>query len=128
MINVGLHFDTMDPNHPDPAERDSGLCVIPGTHRQDFMSMLLRKFYFLSHEPDRAEVCLPTKQGDLTVHDGRLWHRVQKSGKSGVASVRRSAFMPYLTSAQPVEHKNEESVTPFYHYIGMMIRAAKGGA
>jgi hypothetical protein len=128
MINIGLHFDTMDPNHPDPSQRDSGLCVIPGTHRQDFLSMLLRKFYFLSYESDEAEVCLPTKRGDLTVHDGRLWHRVQKSGKTGAASLRRTAFMPYLTSRQPVEPKGEFSTTPFYHYIGMLIRSSKGGA
>jgi hypothetical protein len=74
---------------------------------------------------NKKELCIATTAGDVTIHDGRLWHRVKPSTRP---SLRRSAFVPYLTSDQPFERKGKASRTPFYHYIGQVLRWFKGGA
>jgi phytanoyl-CoA hydroxylase len=116
MLNVGLHLD-------DVAVADGGLRLIPGTHHQGFFSMCFRKLYFVWHRADPEEICVETRAGDLTVHDGRLWHRVARSQKTGSASLRHSLYVPYLTG--PVEPKTEDSPTPGYHHLGMLSRAFK---
>lgn len=118
MLNVGLHLDTVDP------AVDAALCLLPGTHTQGLMGMLFGMIH-MSHHDHRDEVCVATNAGDLTVHDGRLWHRVQSSTK--VPSTRRSVYVPYFTADQPVEVKGKESSTPFYHYLGMLQRRLQGG-
>jgi phytanoyl-CoA hydroxylase len=113
MLNIGLHFDRI-------TKADGGLRLIPGSHEQGFASMAFRKLYFLSHAPDKDEVAVETEPGDLTVHDGRLWHRVQASPFTGERSLRRSMYVPYLTDAyQP---KGEASGTPLYHHLGRALR------
>lgn len=116
MLNVGLHFDRI-------TAADGGLRVIPGTHRQGFWDMLARKPYFVSHDDDPDELVIETFPGDLTVHDGRLWHRVASSSRRGAASLRRSMYVPYLTDAyQP---KSESSKTPLYHYLDTAMNRAR---
>jgi ectoine hydroxylase-related dioxygenase (phytanoyl-CoA dioxygenase family) len=116
MLNIGLHFDEV------PKEK-GGLRLIPGSHKQGFLSMCFRKPYFVSHGPDPQEIAVETLPGDLTVHDGRLWHRVQQSPLTGPASLRRSMYVPYLTDAyQP---KSESSKTPAYHYLSMAMLKLK---
>jgi phytanoyl-CoA hydroxylase len=110
MFNVGLHFDAI-------TAADGGLRLIPGTHQQGMWDMMFRKFYFTSHRPDVHEIAVETKPGDLTVHDGRLWHRVARSPRSGWSSLRRSMYVPYQTG--PYERKTEDSKTPLY------LKAAK---
>ena len=114
MLNVGLHLT-------DCPRENGGLRLIPGTHNQGFFSMCFRKAYFISHRPDPKEVCVETQAGDLTVHDGRLWHRVERSPHSGDKSLRRSMYVPYLTD--DFHPKGDASKTPFYHYLGMAGRA-----
>ncbi len=116
MLNVGLHFDRI-------TARDGGLRLIPGSHRQGFFAMCFRKLYFLSHGEDPAEIAVETEPGDLTVHDGRLWHRVAQSPDTGWASLRRSMYVPYQTG--PYEPKSDEAKTPFYHHIGRFLRALR---
>lgn len=117
MLNVGLHFDRV-------TAEEGGLRLIPGSHTQGFADMCFRKFYFLSHAPDPQEIAVETLPGDLTVHDGRLWHRVAKSPKIGAASLRRSMYVPYLTG--PYEPKTDQSPTPFYHHLGRFLRWIRG--
>jgi phytanoyl-CoA hydroxylase len=113
MLNVGLHLDR--------CTRDNGgLRLIPGSHTQGFWSMCFRKPYFVWHRPDPQEICIETEPGDLTVHDGRLWHRVARSTRTGDASLRRSMYLPYLTG--PYEPKGEDSPTPGYHVLGALLR------
>ena len=108
MLNVGMHFDRV-------TAEDGGLRLIPGSHSQGFLSMLFRKPYFLSHRPDPNEIAIETEPGDLTVHDGRMWHRVERSPWTGQRSLRRTMYVPYLVDAyQP---KSEDSGTPFYHRL-----------
>lgn len=117
MYNVGLHLD-------DVTAADGGLRLIPGSHRQGFFSMCFKKLYFVWHRPDPDEICVETRAGDLTVHDGRLWHRVAVSGKTGWASLRRSMYTPYQTG--PYEPKSERSPTPLYHHLGRALRWLRG--
>jgi phytanoyl-CoA hydroxylase len=104
-LNVGLHLDRIRPE-------DGGLRIIPGSHRQGLAGLLFRKVYFVSHAPDPEEVAVETWPGDLTVHDGRTWHRVQASPRTGWESLRHSLYVPYVTDAyQP---KDETTKTMLY--------------
>jgi phytanoyl-CoA hydroxylase len=116
MLNIGLHLD-------DCTAENGGLRLIPGSHRQGFFSMCFRKPYFVWHRQDPKEITVETRAGDLTVHDGRLWHRVARSQREGWPSLRRSMYVPYLTG--PREPKSEDSPTPFYHHLGRFIRWCK---
>jgi phytanoyl-CoA hydroxylase len=112
-LNVGLHLDRC-------ARANGGLRLIPGSHRQGFWSMGFRRPYFVWHRPDPHEVCIETEPGDLTVHDGRLWHRAARSEQVGAASLRRSMYLPYLTG--PYAPKSVESPTPAYHKVAERVR------
>jgi phytanoyl-CoA hydroxylase len=117
MLNVGLHFDRIRPT-------DGGLRLLPGTHRQGMRSMLLEKIHFVSNDDDPREVAVETWPGDLTVHDGRMWHRVKGSPHSGWKSLRHSMYVPYVRDAyQP---KNENSPTPAYlRFFDLIIKAKR---
>lgn len=117
MLNIGLHLDHC-------ARENGGLRLIPGSHTQGFWSMCFRKRYFVSHDDDPDEICVETEPGDLTVHDGRLWHRVARSTLEGAASLRRSVYLPYLTG--PYEPKSDASPTPLYHRVGEWLRGRRG--
>jgi ectoine hydroxylase-related dioxygenase (phytanoyl-CoA dioxygenase family) len=113
MLNVGIHLDTV------PFE-NGGLRIIPGTHKQGIIRLLFKKKYFIDHNPDRKEVGFDIEAGDLTVHDGRLWHRVQKSPFYGEKSRRRVMYVPVVTGKY--NPKTSESKTPFYHKFASTIQ------
>jgi len=105
MLNVGLHFDRI-------TAEDGCLVVLPGTHRQSAFSTLFSKIHFVSDKPDPSEVKVETWPGDLTVHDGRMWHRVQLSPHVGWRSLRRSMYVPYVVDAYAP--KDEHTKTNLY--------------
>jgi phytanoyl-CoA hydroxylase len=111
MLNIGLHLDSCHSS-------TGGLRVIPGTHKQGLLSMLFRKKYFVDHRADKNEVGFDIEAGDLTIHDGRLWHRVQQSSLTGEASRRRVLYFPAITGSY--HPKNESSTTPFYHKLAQI--------
>lgn len=111
MLNVGLHLD-------DCPAGNGGLRVLPGTHHQNILGLLFRKKYFIDHRPDKREVGFDIEAGDLTIHDGRLWHRVQKSTQTGEASRRRVMYIPVVTGAYQPKHA--DSPTPFYHRLAKL--------
>jgi phytanoyl-CoA hydroxylase len=111
MLNIGLHLDNCHSS-------TGGLRVIPGTHKQGLLSMLFRKKYFVDHKVDKNEVGFDIEAGDLTIHDGRLWHRVQQSSLTGEASRRRVLYFPAITGSY--HPKNETSATPFYHKLAQI--------
>ncbi|MBS1682583.1 MAG: phytanoyl-CoA dioxygenase family protein [Bacteroidetes bacterium] len=90
MLNVGIHLDNSTTDN-------GGLRIIPGTHNKGIGTMLFKKVYFISHKPDKKEIGLNVEAGDLTVHDGRLWHRVARSPFSGEKSRRRVMYVPIVT-------------------------------
>jgi phytanoyl-CoA hydroxylase len=111
MLNVGLHLD-------DCPFQNGGLRVLPGTHKQGLFRLLFKKKYFIDNTPDKKEIGFNIEAGDLTVHDGRLWHRVQQSPLQGESSRRRVMYIPIITgSYQP---KTANSRTPFYHKLGQL--------
>ncbi|MBV8252746.1 MAG: phytanoyl-CoA dioxygenase family protein [Chitinophaga sp.] len=111
MLNVGLHLDNC------PID-NGGLRVLPGTHKQSLFRLLFRKKYFIDHHPDKKEVGFNIQAGDLTIHDGRLWHRVQQSPNNGEASRRRVMYIPIITGAYQPKHT--ASPTPFYHKLASL--------
>jgi phytanoyl-CoA hydroxylase len=112
MLNVGLHLDDC------PAD-NGGLRILPGTHTQNIFRLLFRKKYFIDNKPDKHEVGLDIEAGDLTVHDGRLWHRVQRSPFIGNKSRRRVMYIPFVTGEYKPKHK--DSKTPIYHKLAQII-------
>ena len=113
MLNVGIHLDDQDP-------RNGGLRLLPGTHDQNLWNMLFRKKYFLNNEPDRREVAFAIKAGDLTVHDGRCWHRVERSKLVGQASRRRVMYIPIIAGSY--DPKTANSRTPLYHKFTHLVK------
>jgi ectoine hydroxylase-related dioxygenase (phytanoyl-CoA dioxygenase family) len=113
MLNVGIHLDDQNPEN-------GGLRLLPGTHRQSLWNMLFRKKSFLDNTPDQREVAFDIKAGDLTVHDGRCWHRVERSKLVGEASRRRVMYIPII--AGKYTPKTEKSPTPLYHRFQHLVK------
>jgi len=112
MLNVGLYLDDS------PLEK-GGVRLIPGTHKQGLMAMIFRKFYFFDNRPDSQEVALTAERGDLTIHDGRLWHRTARATVTGDASRRRNIYMPYIDG--PFQPRTEKTKTPIYHRLQGLV-------
>jgi ectoine hydroxylase-related dioxygenase (phytanoyl-CoA dioxygenase family) len=113
MLNVGIHLDST------PFE-NGGLRVLPGTHKQNILKLLFGKKYFIDNNPDRREIGFDVNAGDLTVHDGRIWHRAQQSPLYGEASRRRVMYVPIITGKYMP--KDENSKTPFYHRFASKVQ------
>lgn len=113
MLNVGIHLSTAKPEN-------GGLKIIPGTHKQSIYQMLFRKKYFLDNKPDADEISIIPEAGDLTIHDGRLWHRVAQSSIVGEASRRRVIYIPII--AGKYAPKNENSPTVFYQRFAGIVK------
>ncbi|HEY5826032.1 MAG TPA: phytanoyl-CoA dioxygenase family protein [Cyclobacteriaceae bacterium] len=90
MLNVGIHLDNSSTDN-------GGLRLLPGTHNQGLYDMLFKKWYFYEKKADKNEIGLNVDAGDLTVHDGRLWHRVALSPYVGEKSRRRVMYVPVVT-------------------------------
>lgn len=108
MLNVGIHLDTC-------LFENGGLRVIPGTQKQNIFRLLFGKKYFIDNNADHREVGFDIFAGDLSVHDGRIWHRVQKSALYGELSRRRVMYIPIISGKYMP--KDEKSKTPFYHHF-----------
>ena len=113
MLNVGIHLNDC------PLE-NGGLRVLPGTHKQGIFKLLFGKKYFIDNKPDEKEFGFDIKAGDLTVHDGRIWHRAQESPHFGEESRRRVMYVPIITGK--VMTKHEKSKTPFYHKLASRVQ------
>ncbi|MHB1922408.1 MAG: phytanoyl-CoA dioxygenase family protein [Chitinophagaceae bacterium] len=113
MLNIGIYLDDS------PLEK-GGLRVIPGTHKQNIYHMLFRKRYFVDNNPDKEEVSMEASAGDLTVHSGRIWHRVALSSLQGAASKRRIMYFPIIKGKY--KPKSEESRTPIYHKFQHLVK------
>ena len=90
MLNVGIHLDNS-------STENGGLRLLPGTHNKGMGTLLFKKLYFVSTKADKNEIGLNVEPGDLTVHDGRLWHRVAQSPYIGERSRRRVMYVPIVT-------------------------------
>lgn len=111
MLNVGLHLDDC------PIE-NGGLRFLPGTHKQNLFSLLFKKKYFIDNNPDKKEAGFNIEAGDLTIHNGNIWHRVEQSPYTGEKSRRRVMYIPIITGEYNPKHAN--SKTPFYHKLAQI--------
>ncbi len=109
MLNVGVHLD-------DCPFSNGGLRIIPGTHKQGFFKLMFGKKYFIDKKADPNEVGFDIEAGDLSVHDGRIWHRVEQSPYTDERSRRRVMYMPIVTGKY--KPKTNASRTPIYHLLG----------
>jgi phytanoyl-CoA hydroxylase len=112
MLNIGIHLDQC-------LFEDGGLRVIPGTHKQGMFKLMFGKKYFIDHKEDPREVGFDIEAGDLSVHDGRTWHRAQSSPHQGERSRRRVMYVPLITGKYMPKDKN--SKTPFYHKLANKV-------
>lgn len=112
MLNVGIHLD-------DCPSSNGGLRVLPGTQNQGVLKLLFGKKQFIDHRPDPKEIAFEIERGDLTIHDGRLWHRVQVSPNFGEKSRRRVMYVPIITGK--FKPKSANSKTPFYHRFAKVV-------
>ena len=120
MLNVGRHFDRIKPE-------DGGLRLLPGTHTQSAWSTLFAKVHFVTNDDDPREIMVETWPGDLTVHDGRMWHRVKSSPFTGPRSLRRSMYVPYVVD--DYAPKDADAKTNTYMRVFdkvMKVKAAVG--
>jgi len=113
MLNIGVHLDSC-------GYENGGLRVLPGTHKQGMLRLLFGKKYFIDHNPDPDEIGFDIEAGDLTVHHGSIWHRVQLSNKYGEESRRRVLYVPMITGKYKPKH--EDSKTPFYHHLQNFLK------
>src|SRR5581483_8004668 len=113
MLNIGIHLD-------DCTAEKGGLRVLPGTHNKNVYDLLFRKRYFLDNTEDAEEFIVETKAGDLTIHSGRIWHRVALATLKGAASRRRAMYFPIIKGKY--KPKSEKSWTPIYHKFQKLVR------
>jgi ectoine hydroxylase-related dioxygenase (phytanoyl-CoA dioxygenase family) len=107
MLNVGVHLDRSTTDN-------GGLRLLPGTHNKGIKSILFGKRY-LDNNPDENEIGINVEPGDLTVHDGRLWHRVAQSPYIGEKSRRRVMYVPVITGK--VIQRTKESKPKLYQRL-----------
>ena len=74
---------------------------------------------FFNHRPDAKEVPLVVKSGDLTIHDGRAWHRTAQATLTGEASRRRTLYMAWID--EPFQPRTEESKTPLFKKLQKFV-------
>lgn len=113
MLNVGIYLD-------DSTLEKGGLRILPGTHNQSLYHLLFKKRYFIDNNPDKEEIAVVAKAGDLTVHSGRIWHRVALSALQGLPSKRRVMYFPIIKGKY--RPKSEKTRTPFYHKFQKFVK------
>ncbi len=113
MLNVGVSLTNSK-------KEQGGLRIIPGTHKQSLYSMLFKKPYFVNNEPDKNEIAIETDPGDLTIHHGHMWHRVETAPTTGLASRRITMYVPIICGKYLP--RDEHSATPFYHRLNKLAK------
>jgi hypothetical protein len=111
-LNVGFSIT-------DSPMRVGGLRLLPCTQNQSVASMLTTKIHFFDMKPDPNELAIETEAGDLTIHDGRLWHRTALAEVTGDASERCVTYLPIMDG--PVIRKHEKSPTPVYFHLKKLL-------
>lgn len=111
-LNVGFSIT-------DSPMRVGGLRVLPCTHNQSIASMITTKAHFLDMKPDPNELAIETEAGDLTIHDGRIWHRTALAEVTGDASERCVTYLPIMDG--PIIRKHDKSPTPVYFHLKKIL-------
>ena len=104
MLNVGIHVS------PSSAKL-GGLRILPGSHQQSIWKLLTGKLHIIGHKPDPNELAVEVDIGDLTIHDGRMWHRAEGPTEA-LGKNRKTIYFPILCG--PYAPKDENSKPPLY--------------
>jgi ectoine hydroxylase-related dioxygenase (phytanoyl-CoA dioxygenase family) len=112
-LNVGFYLT-------DSSVARGSVRVLPFSHKQGLFRMVTRKLYFADTRPDPSEYALEADAGDLTIHDGRIWHRVARATERGEGSQRRVMYVPLMDG--PQKPKNENSPTPLYFRLRTLAK------
>jgi len=107
-LNVGFYLEDS------PVEK-GGVRIIPFSHKQSVWNLMTRKRYYRDRLEDPSEIAIEAEAGDLTIHDGRAWHRAASATWQGEKSTRRVMYIPLMDG--PIKSKGDESKTPFYHRL-----------
>lgn len=107
-LNVGFYIT-------DSPLSVGGLRLLPCSQTQPLLSLMFRKRYFVDNTPDPEELAITAEAGDLTIHDGRLWHRTALAAVTGDASERSVTYLPIMDG--PIKRKHAKSKTPFYFHL-----------
>lgn len=113
MLNVGIHLTSSNKNI-------GNLKVLPGTHKQNVVSMLTRKMYYINTRKDRNEISIEPEAGDLTVHHGNIWHRVDSPINPVKNMTRVVMYFPIICGKKQI--KDHNSSTPLYHKFQMIYK------
>ena len=105
MLNVGLYLDDC------PLEK-GGVRIYQAPTSKVFPVFSEISPMFFNHNPDPREVPLVVRRGDLTIHDGRAWHRTAKVVVTGESSRRRTMYMAWID--EPYDPRDESSQTPLF--------------
>lgn len=108
MLNVGVYLT-------DSRAENGGLRLLPGTHNDKLIKSIFKKPHFISGKPDKNEMAVDAVAGDLTVHHGNIWHRVEPSRFTGGSSRRIVMYVPIVCGKY--RPKSENGRTPFYHHF-----------
>ncbi len=104
MLNVGIALF--------PSSKTlGGLRVLPGTHNKGLLNTLFGKLHILDNRPDPNELAVEVEPGDLTIHDGRMWHRAESPSQK-LSFERKSLYFPILCG--PYKPKDANSKPPAY--------------
>ena len=111
-LNVGFYMT-------DSPVEVGGLRVLPCTHHQSLASLMTHKIHFVDDRPDPDELAITAEAGDLTFHDGRIWHRTALATVTGDASERCVSYLPLMNG--PIKRKHEKSATPLYFHLKGLV-------
>jgi hypothetical protein len=111
-LNVGFYYT-------DSPVEVGGLRLLPCTHNQPISSLLTHKIHFVDDQPDPNELAITAEAGDLTIHDGRIWHRTALATLQGDASERCVSYLPLMNG--PLKRKTESSPTPAYFHLKRFV-------
>jgi hypothetical protein len=111
-LNVGFYYT-------DSPVEVGGLRLLPCTHNQPISSLLTHKLHFINDLPDPNELAVTAEAGDLTIHDGRIWHRTALATLQGDASERCVSYLPLMNG--PLKRKTESSKTPAYFHLKRFV-------
>lgn len=111
-LNVGFYLT-------DSPVEVGGLRVLPCTHHQSIASLMTTKAHFMDMRPDPNELAITAEAGDLTIHDGRIWHRTALATVTGDASERCVSYLPLMDG--PIKRKHEKSSMPFYFRLKGLV-------
>ncbi len=81
--------------------------------------MMTRKIHFVDDKPDPYELAIVAEAGDLTIHDGRMWHRTALATVQGDASERCVSYLPLMDG--PSSASTRAAPPPFYFHLKSLV-------